>query len=140
MRPTRTFRRNDGCSARRFALGDGGLLAYEMPMKLRHGLAVALLPLVPILAAACGETTPPPVVAPPPVPTEAPPVALLSPGAGATPPRADSSLTHRTVFFAEPDRAQPKISPDGKRIAFLAPVDGVLNVWVGSADAVASAK
>ena len=35
------------------------------------------------------------------------------------------------VLFGNPERWSPKLSPDGKRLAFLAPVDGVLNVWVG---------
>ncbi|MCU0521463.1 MAG: S9 family peptidase [Anaerolineae bacterium] len=39
-------------------------------------------------------------------------------------------LIPRTVFFGNPDRASVQLSPDGSRIAFLAPLDGVLNVWV----------
>lgn len=34
------------------------------------------------------------------------------------------------VFFDNPDKAGPQISPDGKRLAYLAPEEGVLNVWV----------
>ena len=41
-------------------------------------------------------------------------------------------LIPREVLFGNPLKAQPRISPDGKRLAYLAPVDGVLNVWVGS--------
>lgn len=49
--------------------------------------------------------------------------------------KADASaLIPRETIFGNPDRASPKISPDGKRLAFLAPVNGVLNVWVGPAD------
>ena len=40
----------------------------------------------------------------------------------------------RRVLFGNPDRTSAQISPDGARLAFLAPVDGVLNVWVGPAD------
>jgi len=40
-------------------------------------------------------------------------------------------LIPRTVLFGNPERVQPKISPDGKRLGYLAPVEGVLNVWVG---------
>ena len=43
-------------------------------------------------------------------------------------------LIPRQVLFGNPDRTSPQISPDGARLAFLAPVDGVLNVWVGPAD------
>ncbi len=40
----------------------------------------------------------------------------------------------REVFFGNPDRITPNLSPDGTRISYLAPVDGVMNVWVGPAD------
>ncbi len=43
-------------------------------------------------------------------------------------------LIPRSVLFGNPDRANVQISPDGKRLAFLAPVDGVLNVWVAPVD------
>jgi dipeptidyl aminopeptidase/acylaminoacyl peptidase len=39
----------------------------------------------------------------------------------------------REVLFGNPEKAQPRLSPDGKRLAYLAPVDGILNVWVGPA-------
>jgi dipeptidyl aminopeptidase/acylaminoacyl peptidase len=39
-------------------------------------------------------------------------------------------LIPRRLLFADPDRSVVRISPDGTRIAFLAPVDGVLNLWV----------
>jgi dipeptidyl aminopeptidase/acylaminoacyl peptidase len=40
-------------------------------------------------------------------------------------------LIPRKLLFGNPDKASPRISPDGSKLAFLAPVDGVLNVWVG---------
>ena len=40
----------------------------------------------------------------------------------------------RKVLFGNPDKIQPSLSPDGVHLAFLAPVDGVLNIWVGPAD------
>ena len=36
----------------------------------------------------------------------------------------------REVLFGNPERADPQISPDGTQLGYLAPVDGVLNVWV----------
>ncbi len=39
-------------------------------------------------------------------------------------------LVPREVLFGNPDRVSPRISPDGARLAWIAPVDGVLNVWV----------
>jgi dipeptidyl aminopeptidase/acylaminoacyl peptidase len=35
------------------------------------------------------------------------------------------------VLFGNPERTSPAVSPDGRKLAYLAPVDGVLNVWVG---------
>ena len=43
-------------------------------------------------------------------------------------------LIPREVLFGNPEKAQPRLSPGGKRLAYLAPVDGVLNVWVGPVD------
>ena len=40
-------------------------------------------------------------------------------------------LIPREVLFGNPERTLPRISPDGTRLAYLAPLDGVLNVWVG---------
>ncbi len=37
-------------------------------------------------------------------------------------------------FFDDPERAAPRISPDGSRLAWLAPGDGALNVWVSDRD------
>jgi hypothetical protein len=39
-------------------------------------------------------------------------------------------LIPRDVLFGNPEKASPQISPDGKYLAYLAPKDGVLNVWV----------
>ena len=43
----------------------------------------------------------------------------------------DIELLPRRLIFANPERMIVRISHDGTRIAFLAPVDGVLNLWVG---------
>jgi dipeptidyl aminopeptidase/acylaminoacyl peptidase len=40
-------------------------------------------------------------------------------------------LVPREVLFGNPERTSPRISPDGARLAYIAPVEGVLNVWVG---------
>ncbi len=40
-------------------------------------------------------------------------------------------LVPREVLFGDPERVQPRISPDRTRLAYLAPRKGVLNVWVG---------
>lgn len=48
-------------------------------------------------------------------------------------PLAETPLIPREVLFGNPKRAQARLSPDGAWISFLAPVDGVLNVWVAPA-------
>ena len=40
------------------------------------------------------------------------------------------TLIPREQLFGNPVKAAPKVSPDGKRLAFLAPDEGVLNVWL----------
>jgi hypothetical protein len=40
-------------------------------------------------------------------------------------------LIPREILFGNPEKAQPRLSPDSNRLAYLAPVDGVMNVWVG---------
>lgn len=37
----------------------------------------------------------------------------------------------RELFFSDPQYSQVQISHDGKHLAYLAPSQGVLNVWVG---------
>ena len=49
-------------------------------------------------------------------------------------------LIPRDVLFGNPERAAPTLSPDGTRLGFVAPEEGVLNVWVGPADDLAAAK
>ncbi len=47
---------------------------------------------------------------------------------------AEIELIPRKVLFGNPVNTSPHISPDGQRMAFLAPVNDVLNVWVGAVD------
>lgn len=44
--------------------------------------------------------------------------------------KKEVKLIPREVLFGNPDKAAPRISPDGSMMAYLAPVDNVLNVWV----------
>jgi dipeptidyl aminopeptidase/acylaminoacyl peptidase len=53
---------------------------------------------------------------------------------------AKTPLIPRKVLFGNPDKAGAKISPDGKHISYLAPVNGVLNVWVAPVNDLAGAK
>lgn len=43
-------------------------------------------------------------------------------------------LIPRQVIFGNPQKQLPRISPDGTRLAYLAPENGVLNVWVSTLD------
>ena len=42
-------------------------------------------------------------------------------------------LIPRQVLFGNPERVSPRLSPDGTQLAWIAPSDGVLNVWVAPA-------
>jgi dipeptidyl aminopeptidase/acylaminoacyl peptidase len=55
-------------------------------------------------------------------------------------PGEKPTLIPRRLFFGNPDKASPQISPTGTHLGFLAPVDGVLNVWVAPADDPAAGK
>ena len=41
-----------------------------------------------------------------------------------------TQLIPRSVLFGNPERSSPQISPDGALLAYLAPDQGVLNIWV----------
>ena len=49
-------------------------------------------------------------------------------------------LIPRRVLFGNPDRISPSISPDGTLLAYVAPDEDVLNVWVGPLDGSEPAK
>ncbi|TVQ64129.1 MAG: S9 family peptidase [Phycisphaerales bacterium] len=53
---------------------------------------------------------------------------------------ADVPLVPRAVLFGNPERIAPRISPDGRWLSYLAPVDGVMNVWVAPIGDVAAAR
>lgn len=48
-----------------------------------------------------------------------------------TSPNMSIELIPRKVLLGNPVKTSPQISPDGTRMAYLAPVNDVLNVWVG---------
>ncbi len=49
-------------------------------------------------------------------------------------PRETTPLIPRQALFGNPDKTMARVSPDGSQISYLAPVKGVLNVWVGPVD------
>lgn len=44
---------------------------------------------------------------------------------------ADHPIIQRQILFSNPDKAMVTLSPDGQYISYLAPKDGVLNLWIG---------
>src|SRR5688500_17842602 len=49
-------------------------------------------------------------------------------------------LIPRAALFGNPEKAQARVSPDGKYISFIAPRDGVLNVWLSERGKLDAAK
>lgn len=52
----------------------------------------------------------------------------------ASPAEGSVPLLSRQLLFGNPERMGGAISPDGRWLGFIAPRDGVLNVWVAPAD------
>ncbi|MEO1247461.1 MAG: S9 family peptidase [Pseudomonadota bacterium] len=77
------------------------------------------------LLAACGK------------PAEQPDTAASEPAA---PVAKAADLIPRSLIFGNPDRTQARISPNGAWVSWLAPNDGVMNVWVAPADDLDSAR
>jgi dipeptidyl aminopeptidase/acylaminoacyl peptidase len=97
-----------------------------------------------LLVACAGGPKPAPTATPPAEPGDSAPANPSGPSAGEapvaveTPAEADpvaegkvgAGLIPRSVIFGNPERAGATLSPDGKSLGYLAPKDGVLNVWV----------
>ncbi len=49
-------------------------------------------------------------------------------------------IIERSVLFGNPTRFQGRLSPDGLAMSFRAPLDGVMNLWVGDRGDFASVK
>ena len=49
-------------------------------------------------------------------------------------------LIARRLLFGDPARVQARLSPDGRFLSWLAPRDGVLNVWLSPLDDLAAAR
>jgi len=64
--------------------------------------------------------------------------AISAPAVFAQAPQVE--LIPRATFFGNPTKAQGLISPDGKWISWIAPRDGVLNIWVAPASDPSKAK
>jgi dipeptidyl aminopeptidase/acylaminoacyl peptidase len=53
---------------------------------------------------------------------------------------AGVTVIPRSALFGNPEKTQGRISPDGKYISFIAPRDGVLNVWLAERGKLDAAK
>lgn len=51
-----------------------------------------------------------------------------------------TSLIPRKLLFGNPEKTAVRLSPDGRHLSYLAPRDGVLNVWVAPVDEPGAAK
>src|SRR5688572_8747622 len=76
------------------------------------------------LASCATSSSPAPKPAPAPEPAKPAPAKPEKPAARAV------ELIPRDVLFGNPERQSPQISPDGTKLAWLAPQNGVLNVWI----------
>src|SRR5678815_3865864 len=77
---------------------------------------------------ACGG----PKAAPAPTSPVKPDAVATAPAAPVGHPRND--LIPRALLFGNPERRAVELSPDGKRISWLAPLNGVMNIWVAPID------
>ena len=67
--------------------------------------------------------------------------ALLATSAvAAAQPLAGVPLIPREALFGNPEKVTGRISPDGKWLSWIAPRDGVLNIWVAPSTDIAKAK
>jgi len=53
---------------------------------------------------------------------------------------AGTAVIPRSALFGNPEKTQARLSPDGKYIAFIAPREGVLNVWLAERGKLDAAK
>lgn len=67
-------------------------------------------------------------------------VMTLTPGAAVAADSSDATLIPRAALFGNPVKTQARLSPDGQYVSFLAPQDGVLNVWLAPYGKLGSAK
>jgi dipeptidyl aminopeptidase/acylaminoacyl peptidase len=58
----------------------------------------------------------------------------------ATAQAGDVPLVARDALFGNPERTQARLSPDGRHVSWLAPRDGLLNIWVAPAGDMNAAK
>ena len=60
--------------------------------------------------------------------------------AAASKKAAEAELIPRELIFGNPTYSSVQISHDGELVSYLAPLDGVMNIWVAPADDIGAAK
>ena len=65
---------------------------------------------------------------------------MLNGGTSVAAASPEVRLIPRQALFGNPVRAQARLSPDGRYLSFLAPSEGVLNVWLAPRDSLSTAK
>jgi dipeptidyl aminopeptidase/acylaminoacyl peptidase len=53
---------------------------------------------------------------------------------------AGTTVIPRSALFGNPEKTQGRLSPDGKYVSFIAPRDGVLNIWLAERGKLDAAK
>ena len=91
-------------------------------------LSIAIVGVFALAAAGCDTGTQTP---------QAASDSRAAPEAGA----ADAGpIIPRELLFGNPERSRARLSPDGDTLSWLAPDEGVMNVWVAPADDMAAAR
>jgi dipeptidyl aminopeptidase/acylaminoacyl peptidase len=112
----------------------------------RRSTTMKKLALAMFVIAACGggqKPQPQPEPQPVDVATPADPPAPVQPAPVEAPVakgNPDPNLIPRSTFFGNPVRSQVQLSHDGKHLSWLAPKDGVMNVWVAPVGKLDAAK
>jgi dipeptidyl aminopeptidase/acylaminoacyl peptidase len=76
-----------------------------------------------------------------PAPSTGPAAEPASQAAAPAPAAAEpDELIPRTLLFGNPERIRGRLSPSGELVSYVAPVDGIMNVWVGPANDLEAAK
>jgi dipeptidyl aminopeptidase/acylaminoacyl peptidase len=106
---------------------------------------VKKLALISVILAACGGgQKPQPQPEPQPVeaakPVEPPAKLMPPPEEPVAKGNPNPDLVPRALLFGNPERSSVQLSHDGKHISWLAPKDGVMNVWVAPVGKLDQAK
>lgn len=106
-----------------------------MEITLNNYLKIALLGASSLVIAACSQATTSEQTAEMGPDTSADTAVLETAKAN-----VEADLIPREMIFGNPTYSSVQISDDGSMISYLAPVNGVMNIWVAPSDDIAAAK